>query len=146
MIDYSGIPEALNERIQFIRKKHGYKQIEVAQILKVSRVTYTKYETGDRTIPTEVIIGLAKIYSLTTDFILGISAKPEPVDYEDFLIGLSDKAIKNLTFMFNETKNTFKFLNCILESTCSFEILDSLETLMKATLSNKHFKQGEIKI
>lgn len=139
MIDYSGIPETLNKRIQFIRKKHGYKQAEVAQILKISRVTYTKYETGNRNIPTEVIIGLAKIYSLTTDFILGLSAKPEHVDYEDFLIGLSDKAIKKLTFMFNERKNTFKVLNYILESTGSFEILNSLETLMKATLNNKHF-------
>lgn len=140
MIDYNGIPEALNKRIQFIRKKHGYKQAEVAQILNISRVTYTKYETGDRTIPTEVIIVLAKTYSLTTDFILGLSAKPDYVDYKNFLIGLSDTAIKNLVFMFNERKNTFKFLNCILESTGSFEILNSLETLMKATLNNKHFK------
>ena len=140
MIDYTGIPDTLNERIKFIRLKHNYKQEDIANLLSVSRVTYTKYETGKRGIPTEVIIGLAKIYSLTTDFILGLSAKPDYVDYKNFLIGLSDTAMQNLAFMFNERKNTFKFLNYILESTGSFEILNSLETLMKATLNNKHFK------
>ena len=145
MIDYTGIPEALHERIKFIRLKYDFKQEDIAQILNISRVTYTKYETGDRTIPTEVIIVLAKTYSLTTDFILGISAKPEHVDYGDFLIGLSDKAMQNLYFIFEKSQNAFKALHKILESEYSFKMFEFLGLLMQtpSNISVDDFKCNE---
>lgn len=132
MIDYTGIPDTLNERIKFIRLKHNYKQEDIANLLSVSRVTYTKYETGKRGIPTEVIIGLAKIYSLTTDFILGLSAKPDYVDYKNFLIGLSDTAMYNLQSIFNEkSQYAFKALRSLLESRYSLGALGMLGILMQ---------------
>ena len=30
MIDYTGIPNALNERIKFIRLRHNYNQLDIA--------------------------------------------------------------------------------------------------------------------
>lgn len=134
MIDYSGIPDALNERIQFIRKKHDYTQADIADTLNVSRVTYVKYETGDRAIPNEVIIRLAKKYSLTTDFILGLSAKPDYVDHGDFLTGLSDNAMQNLHFIFNNSRNAFKALHNLLESDDSLRLFEFLGLLMQIPL------------
>ena len=152
MIDYTGIPDTLNERIKFIRLKHNYKQEYIANLLSVSRVTYTKYETGKRGIPTEAIIGLAKIYSLTTDFILGLSAKPDYVDHGNFLTGLSDRAMQNLHFIFNNSQNAFKAIHNLLESNDSLKLFEFLGLLMQTPLEinsddfkcNKNIAEGII--
>ncbi len=38
----------------------------------VSRSTYSKYETGSRNIPCDVLIKLAAFYETTCDYILGL--------------------------------------------------------------------------
>lgn len=131
MVDYTGIPEALNERIKFIRLIHDYKQSDIANKLCISRVTYTKYETGDRAIPTEVIKGLAYIYSITTDFILGISAKPQYVDYSNYYTKLSPRATEQLQLMFENFNNSLFGVNALLESKYACRIFHFLGLLLK---------------
>ena len=142
MIDYTGIPNNLSERIKFIRKKHDYKQVDIANKLCVSRATYTKYETGDITIPIAAIIELAKIYSLSTDFILGVSAKPEYINYGDYSIGLSDKASFNLQCMYEHYENAFKAINSLLENRSVFMIFQSLGLLIRIP---KNFSEKDLK-
>ena len=53
------------------RKKHGYTQQEIADILCIARGSYTKYETGDNTPPLENFIKLANLYNVSMDYLAG---------------------------------------------------------------------------
>ena len=46
-------------------------QKDVAKVLNCSQVCYSRYESGKRDIPTDVLIKLADFYGVTTDYILG---------------------------------------------------------------------------
>ena len=50
-------------------------QKDLAEYLKCSQVAYSRYELGQRDLPTEVLIALAKYYHTTTDYILGLTDK-----------------------------------------------------------------------
>ena len=51
-------------------------QKAVAGILYCSQQVYSNYELGQRDIPTEVLIALAKLYRTSTDYILGLTDTP----------------------------------------------------------------------
>ena len=60
-----------------IREEKGFSQQKVCDELKkygyfISRSTYTKYETGARALPCNILIGLAKCFDKSSDEILGI--------------------------------------------------------------------------
>lgn len=58
-------------RFRACRLARGLTQQEVADGLGVSRVNYTRYETGAREIPLDVLVDLARFYDCTTDELLG---------------------------------------------------------------------------
>ncbi len=58
------------DRLQAIRKKHGYSQEELADKLNVSRQAVSKWERGDASPDTDNLIALAKIYNITIDELL----------------------------------------------------------------------------
>ncbi|MEE1012517.1 MAG: helix-turn-helix transcriptional regulator [Acutalibacteraceae bacterium] len=60
-----------------IRSKKGLTQQKVCDELKkyghsIDRTTYTKYETGARALPCDVLIALTKCFETSADDILGI--------------------------------------------------------------------------
>ncbi|MBO5472350.1 MAG: helix-turn-helix transcriptional regulator [Lachnospiraceae bacterium] len=61
----------LRELIRDLREDHDLKQKVVADYLGVSQQTYSNYESGNRDIPTWVVIQLAKYYKVSTDYLLG---------------------------------------------------------------------------
>ena len=46
-------------------------QTQVAKMLGMSQTGYSKYETGENDIPTQVLIKLANFYDTSIDYILG---------------------------------------------------------------------------
>lgn len=64
-------------RIRDLREDNDLKQKDLAKILCCSQQAYSQYELGQRDIPTEILIALAKFYNTTTDYILGLSDKKE---------------------------------------------------------------------
>ena len=62
-------------RIRDLREDRDMNQTQVAKMLGMSQTGYSKYETGENDIPTQVLIKLAKLYHVTTDYLLGISEK-----------------------------------------------------------------------
>lgn len=129
-IDYSQIPNELNKRIRFIRNKNAYTQKEIAEFLNVDRATYAKYESGNRSIPIEAITGLAKIYSLSTDFILGVSASSEHIDYNSLNIKLSLEATAKLR-MISNNDNSIYGLNTLLGSRYAYKIFYFLGLMLR---------------
>lgn len=63
----------LKDRLKELRKEKGETQSEVATALGVDRSTYGKYETGDSFPDIDKLMWLATYFSVTVDYILGIS-------------------------------------------------------------------------
>ena len=58
------------KRIRELREDHDMTQKDVEEI-RGSRLTkYFRYENGNRDVPSEVLISLAKLYKVSTDYIL----------------------------------------------------------------------------
>lgn len=65
-------------RIRSLREDHDLTQKEIAKILNMSQTGYSKYETGENDIPSKVLIELARFYSTSVDYILGITDEIKP--------------------------------------------------------------------
>lgn len=63
-------------RIRDLREDRDLTQKEMAVALHCSQQAYSNYELGQRDIPTEVLIRLARFHNVSTDYILGISNDP----------------------------------------------------------------------
>lgn len=53
------------------RKKHGYTQQQVADILHIGRPAYSLYETGTNTPTLENLIKLSDLYKVSLDYLAG---------------------------------------------------------------------------
>lgn len=60
-------------RIRDLREDSDLLQKELAAYLKCSQVCYSYYEIGQRDIPTDVLIKLAKFYNTSVDYLLGLT-------------------------------------------------------------------------
>ena len=65
-------------RIRDLREDNDILQKEVAAYLHCSQVAYSRYELGQRDLPTQVLIALAKFYNTSTDYLLGLTDTLEP--------------------------------------------------------------------
>ena len=59
------------KRIRDLREDRDLNQTKVAQMLGMSQTGYSKYETGENDIPTQILIKLARFYDTSVDYILG---------------------------------------------------------------------------
>lgn len=68
----------MNSRLRDLREDADLNQTQIAQYLGMSQTGYSKYETGENDIPTQVLIKLAKYYKTSIDYILGVSNDKSP--------------------------------------------------------------------
>lgn len=61
------------KRIKDLREDHDKFQKDIAQLLGISQQYYPEYEKGNRTIPVNHLITLAKYYGTSIDYIVGLS-------------------------------------------------------------------------
>lgn len=66
-------------RLRDLREDAGLTQTQVAKYLGMSQTGYSKYETGENDIPTQVLIRLAQLYRTSTDYLLGLRDRRAPV-------------------------------------------------------------------
>ena len=50
-------------------------QAALAKLLGMSQTGYSKYETGENDVPTQILIKLADLYGTPVDYLLGRTAK-----------------------------------------------------------------------
>ena len=58
-------------RIRDLREDADLSQREIAQILHMHKTTYVRYESGEREIPLNIAILLAKHYQVSLDYLVG---------------------------------------------------------------------------
>ena len=65
-------------RLRDLREDSDFTQKAVAEYLHIKQNTYSQYENGQRQIPIEFLIRLAKLYKVSTDYILELTNRREP--------------------------------------------------------------------
>ena len=92
------LPGNLQERLRELREANGFKSREkLAEVIGVNKTTYSRIENGStKTISSDILLKLADLYKVPTDYILGLSDTPENTGYDIKELGLSIEAAKNL--------------------------------------------------
>lgn len=60
-------------RLKDLREDKDLYQKDIAKILNLNQQAYSRYETGNQTITTELLVKLAIFYDTSTDYILGLT-------------------------------------------------------------------------
>ena len=65
-------------RLKDLREDSDLTQRELADLLHIKQNTYSQYENGQRQLPLDCLITLAKYYKTSTDYILGLTDERNP--------------------------------------------------------------------
>ncbi len=65
-------------RLRDIREDRDLTQRQVADYLHIRQNTYSQYESGQRGLPIDTLIKLARYFGVSTDYILGLTDEPHP--------------------------------------------------------------------
>ena len=65
-------------RIKDLREDNDLTQKQIASYLHIKQNTYSQYETGQRQLPIDFLVALAKFYKTSTDYILGLTDVKTP--------------------------------------------------------------------
>lgn len=65
-------------RIKELREDNDLTQRQLAEHLHIRQNTYSQYENGQRQIPIDALIAIAKFYNTSTDYILGLTSEKKP--------------------------------------------------------------------
>lgn len=76
-----------NQKLQKLRKEHGYSQEQLADLLQVSRQAVSKWESGMSYPETDKLIAISKLFSISLDSLL----KDEMNQEETEEVGLSQE-------------------------------------------------------
>ena len=70
--------ELFGQRILQLRKQHGETQKELGELLDVGKGHISEIERGNRTTSAERIALICKHYSVSADYLLGLTDDPAP--------------------------------------------------------------------
>lgn len=102
----------LSNRIKSLRLKNSMTQKELGTYLKVTEVSIRSWETGAKNPSMPAIIALAKVFNVTTDYLLGVSIEPEK---DNLLLNQQEKTLlSNYRVLDNYGRKAVDTL-CVLE-------------------------------
>ncbi len=64
------------DRVKYIRRIKSLNQVEVADSLGITRSAISKIENGKQEMTSEILFRFAVTYSVSADYLLGISSNP----------------------------------------------------------------------
>lgn len=80
----------LSQRITALREERGWSKTNVANKLNLNLSTYANYEYGNREPDIKTLDEIAKVFEVTTDYLLnGSSSKDKPLTKNQKLIAYS---------------------------------------------------------
>ena len=71
---------AYYKRLKELREDNDYTQKQIADVLFTTQPQYYRYESGERDLPCDLLVLLAKHYNVSADYILGLSDKKTVCD------------------------------------------------------------------
>ena len=85
-------PILLTKRLRYLREYNAVTQREIADALCIDRSSYAYYELGETQPSLLMLVRLAKLYDVTTDYLLGIQPEEKPpTPFEQELLSLVRK-------------------------------------------------------
>ena len=82
----------LSKQLRHLRGYNAVTQREIADALCIDRSTYAYYELGETQPSLLMLVRLAKLYDVTTDYLLGIQPEEkQPTPFEQELLSLARK-------------------------------------------------------
>ena len=85
-------PILLTKRLRYLREYNAVTQREIADALCIERSTYAYYELGETQPSLLTLVKLARLYDVTTDYLLGIQPEEKPpTPFEQELLSLVRK-------------------------------------------------------
>jgi len=130
----------ISERIIEVRKGEGLNQVEFSKKLGLTKQTVSNYETGARQPGLDIILKIADIFNISTDYLLGKS------DYKTFEAQKLSSSDSNI--FYKDTLNSLNLWNEIDKKTlnillCSFEFKELIhELIIYATASPETLKKN----
>ena len=86
----------LTKQLRYLRGYNAITQREIADALCIDRSTYAYYELGETQPSLQMLVRLARLYDVTTDYLLGIqSEEKQPTPFERELLALVSKHFSN---------------------------------------------------
>lgn len=67
--------DILAERLQLLKVKRNFMQKDIAAALKIPLRTYQRYEHGEREPQASTIVAMARLFHVSSDYLLGLSDK-----------------------------------------------------------------------
>ncbi|MCI8416126.1 MAG: helix-turn-helix transcriptional regulator [Lachnospiraceae bacterium] len=95
--------ESIAKRLIALREKYNFSQTDIARQIGVTPALISAYENQERKPSLDKLVALADIFHVSTDYILGRTAKIDPSVFLD-MEGLSDKQIKIIRDLISEFK------------------------------------------
>ncbi|MGL5382785.1 MAG: XRE family transcriptional regulator [Culicoidibacterales bacterium] len=89
--------QQLSNKIKTLRMQHNLKQTELAEKLNLSKQSISNYETGYATPSVDILTALSKIFSVSTDYLLGLDHEPLAVYSLQSLSSEATEAITTIT-------------------------------------------------
>ncbi len=90
----------IGQRLVDLRKQYQLTQQQVAERIWVNKASISAYELGTRQPSYEVLIKLARLYGVSTDYLLGVAEQHRTVPVD----GLSDKQISLILQLADEMR------------------------------------------
>ncbi len=73
------------QRIRDLREDSDLTQAQVANAINCSQQVYSNYELGQRSLPPEILISLAKFHHTSVDYLLGLTDVKTPYPAARFI-------------------------------------------------------------
>ena len=89
----------LNEKIRELRLLHGMSQVDLGKRLNVTKQCISNWENDNILPSVDMLIKLAKCFSVSTDYLLGLDEK-EQLD----VTGLSEQTIVHLRMLIEDMR------------------------------------------
>ena len=91
------LPAPSNIRLADLMKEHNISQPELAKEIGCSKSTINRFISGAKgTLTHEQVLKIARLFNVSTDFLLGETNIPDRKNYDIAELGLSVEAAKNL--------------------------------------------------
>ena len=82
------------KNLRYLRKNQNLTMKELGKIIGVAESTISLYETGKREPDIKTLSKLASFFSVSTDYILGITDDPSPTPTVDYAVAEVKKKLK----------------------------------------------------
>lgn len=116
----------LSEQLKIIRKANKFTQQELADAIGIERSTYASYETG-RNKPDVILLSkIAKVFGVSSDFILEIDTTA-PLNMEDIPVQYKKKSGNQLVSTLSKEEKGVLAKYRLLSDNKKTELVDFLE-------------------